>query len=846
MESPSWPELPECPVCLQYYDGACTTPRVLSCGHSVCEACITQLPNPFPQTIRCPACTQLVKFPQNISSLPKNIDLLRLSSLLQNPEKPISPKPKKPIEELSEKDHDFMPNLWDQDFYFSWKDWILSEDCVVIDEFGGVKVGPTKCLMKENEVLGLVKVGVLLDDDEGGFVFSYVGKIMRVLCGMSDGERDELGLILRESLRWSRVCKVFGLWYNEGDQGVYVVCESLGCKVFEKLDGWEKGFSDEGNGDVGLGSDVISGVLMIGLEMCEAVMGLHFEELSFGCLGLSCFGFDCFGHACVELGEFMMMGGSLNKMIAGATSSKQETDCKELEAILNSFLLEGFTFVSPEMFVELLRRGGANLGPDFQRYGVGYGSDVWSLACLVIWLLVGEPFIDEFRSYISCLLYFTDKEKANCEVMYMGWLDKVKILLDTRLKLESMSLKEQLIRCLNLDLGARPDVLDVWKCIRGMLVDPKFDMAVTSSRTMTKGNLRHYLVLGEISQLIYKIMKGPENQIKGVVQETCEVAEQVKNLRKDRDLTGALPAGHVKSIDLDCHLDCITGLAVGGMLGPGGFLFSSSFDKTVHLWSLEDFTHIHSFKGHDQKVMAVAFVDEEQPLCISGDNGGSICIWGISIPFGEEPIKKLVAEKDWRYSGIHALTVSGSGYFYTGNGDRSIKAWSTQNYTLSCTLTGHKSVVSTLAVCNGVLYSGSWDGTVRLWCLSDHSPLTVLGEDSPGNMASVLSLSADQNMLVAAYENGHVKIWRDNLRLKSTAAQEGAVFSVCMKAMSIFTGGWSKTVMIQQLQGDNNSMDVIPIGSIACNSVITALSYWQGKLIVGQADRKIKVYQYKV
>lgn len=586
MESPNWPDLPECPVCLQYYDGASTTPRVLSCGHSVCEACVAQLPHPFPQTIRCPACTQLVKYPQNVSSLPKNIDLLRLSSLLQNPEKPISPKPKKPIQELSEKDHVFIPNLWSQDFYFSWKDWILSEDCVVIDEFGGAKVGPTKGLMKENEVLGLVKVGVLLDDDEVGFVYSYVGNIMRVLCGMSDGERDELRLILRESLRWSRVCKVFGLWYNKGDQGVYVVCESLGCKVFEKLDGWEKGFSDEGNGDVGLRSDVVSGVLMIGLEMCEAVMGLHLEGLSFGCLGLSCFSFDCFGHACVEFGEVLSIGWSLNKMIVRAMSNKQKTDCKELESILKSFLLEGLKFVSPEMFVKLLRRGGANLGPDCLRYGVGYGSDVWSLACVVIWLLVGKPFIEEFRSYISCLLlYFTDTEKVNCEVMYMGWLDKVKTLLDARLKLESMSLKEHLIRCLNFDLGARPDVLDVWKCIRGMLVDPKFDMAVCSRQTMKKGNLRHCLVLGEICQLIYKIMEGPENQIKGVVQETCEVAEQVKNLRIDQDLTAAVPEGHVKSIGLDGHLDCITGLAVGGMLGLGNhfYLFSRNYVDCVSL-----------------------------------------------------------------------------------------------------------------------------------------------------------------------------------------------------------------------------------------------------------------------
>lgn len=42
-----------------------------------------------------------------------------------------------------------------------------------------------------------------------------------------------------------------------------------------------------------------------------------------------------------------------------------------------------------------------------------------------------------------------------------------------------------------------------------------------------------------------------------------------------------------------------------------------------------------------------------------------------------------------------------------------------------------------------------------------------------------------------------LQIWRDNLLIKSTAAQEGAVFSVFMKAMLIFTGGWSKTVTIQ-------------------------------------------------
>lgn len=78
--------------------------------------------------------------------------------------------------------------------------------------------------------------------------------------------------------------------------------------------------------------------------------------------------------------------------------------------------------------------------------------------------------------------------------------------------------------------------------------------------------------------------------------------------------------------------------------------------------------------------------------------------------------------------------------------------------TLSCTMNGHKSVVSTLAVCNEVLYSGSWDGTIRLWSLIDHSPLTVLGEDTSGTVTSILALAVDRHMLIAAQENGCVKV----------------------------------------------------------------------------------------
>ena len=89
---------------------------------------------------------------------------------------------------------------------------------------------------------------------------------------------------------------------------------------------------------------------------------------------------------------------------------------------------------------------------------------------------------------------------------------------------------------------------------------------------------------------------------------------------------------------------------------------------------------MHTFEGHEHKIMAITYVDQEQSLCISGDSGGGIFVWAISTPLGKEPLKKWYEQKDWRYSGIHALCFSKNGYVYTGSGDKSIKAWLLQVY----------------------------------------------------------------------------------------------------------------------------------------------------------------------
>ncbi|XP_022748867.1 uncharacterized protein LOC111298415 isoform X1 [Durio zibethinus] len=780
-------ELPECPVCLQPYDEACTIPRVLACGHTVCELCLATLPQKLPGAIRCPACTVLVKYPpEGPKTLPKNIDLLRLFPGSENPRKPVQ---NSPIDSRIP----FLPRSWSDEFYSIWKKYLLPDDAV------------------ERKKVSLLTVGSFSrsGQDGSGFKAGCLVRVMDCLSEMKEEEREELGLVLRAFTKQSgRICRFLGLWGDLGDGILYLVSEKQESGNF--LDKNVGGFEKDG----------VFNFAMIGMEMCEAVISLHKEGLFAGCLGYSCFQFDDFGHVFLDLNEVLLIGRRIHDVVAKVGSSGKKIGDGEIGVLLKD-LLKRDVFVSPETLLELLEKEGIGVDSGSSRYPIGYNSDVWLLGCILLRILLGEVFSDLLVDFMCHIVLKVDEDSESaCSSVYTSLMENVSSLLGTKFGSEHVSLQQTLCKCLDFDPENRSLVRDVWKFIRELVIKPQFDKIVKFDRASYDGNRGRCLVIGKLCLL-------PRERT-----ETQENDESKGNETNGADMVNGLIEGSIKSKDLQGHLDCVTGLAVAR-----GYLFSSSFDKSVKVWSLQDYSHLHTFTGHEHKVMAVVCVDEEQPLCISGDSGGGIYVWCINIPFREEPLKKWYEEKDWRYSGIHALAVSENGYLYTGSGDKLIKEWSLQDGTLSCTMSGHKSVVSTLAVSNGVLHSGSWDGTVRLWSLSDHSLLTVIGSDTPG---TVLSLAADQNTVVVTYENGSIKIWRDDVFRKSIQIHNGAIFAISLKGKWLFTGSWDRTIKAQELAGDDFDLDVRVIGSIPCDSVITALSYCEGKLFVGFGDRTLK------
>ncbi|XP_076915319.1 uncharacterized protein LOC143574628 [Bidens hawaiensis] len=511
--------------------------------------CLTHLPKPpFPRTIRCPACTQLVTYPESPSALPKNIDLLRISSSLDPKPKPNSNSPTLPL-------LDFIPSLWSLEFFNKWKDWIAPHDSISIDEsrpvngsslsYGKVvnlKV-PARCSMKCRMKVSLFKVGSFMVNDENGFKYSYVAKAMWVLCKLGDGVLAEIELILRASLMDSRVCGAFGLWCNEEDDCLYLVCERKRTSLLNV---------------VGSYTEVdLSSFAMMGIELCETVSRLHDVELVIGCVSLSCFGVDHFGHMFLDANEVLTIGERVQEIIRESVSFAQSNSDGKM--LVSNVISEIHVFPSPELLVEFVRKECVDLEFQKSTFAVGYSSDLWPLACILLMFLVGKPFVEETCDFLcSYRLKQVNGNACDCEGLHVVWLDKVSRMLDERLDSNYVLIKEMLCKCLSLDPGTRPTANDMWKCLRELIISPKCDVTVSMERETISGSACHCLLLGDLLWLSSNDNKVEDK--KGVANNLQDEVLVVKG-----DVLEGVCKNSLTCTDLTGHLDCISGLAIGDL-----------------------------------------------------------------------------------------------------------------------------------------------------------------------------------------------------------------------------------------------------------------------------------------
>ncbi len=196
-------------------------------------------------------------------------------------------------------------------------------------------------------------------------------------------------------------------------------------------------------------------------------------------------------------------------------------------------------------------------------------------------------------------------------------------------------------------------------------------------------------------------------------------------------------------------------------------LLSCSADKSVRLWSLETWTCLVVYKGHDSPVWDVT--------------------WG---PFGSYFLTGALdrTARLWRTDAIEDLRMfvghdkdvdtvcfhPNSAYAFTGSSDRHVRMWAVTNGFCVRMFTGHSGNLTSMACSpSGKLLATADDaGTIILWDLGKgHLKKRMRGHGKGGIWS--LSWSAESTVLASGGADGTVRIW--DVEIPNDASGQGRI-----------------------------------------------------------------------
>ncbi|MBW2258149.1 MAG: hypothetical protein JRI25_26600, partial [Deltaproteobacteria bacterium] len=182
--------------------------------------------------------------------------------------------------------------------------------------------------------------------------------------------------------------------------------------------------------------------------------------------------------------------------------------------------------------------------------------------------------------------------------------------------------------------------------------------------------------------------------------------------------------------------------------GPKGrWLAAGGFDGTVYVWDLTQPGEPLTLTGHERTVWGMDFDDDGTHL-VSTSADRTARVWDLAHPGTSvllEGTRGTVATASSRPDGRVA----------TSGGDYLVRVWDASSGEILRELQGHAGPVADLDTADGVMVSGSWDGTVRLWW--DDGESRMLG-DHTGKVRTV-ALTPSGDRAFSGGEDKLLKVW---------------------------------------------------------------------------------------
>ncbi|KAL9265727.1 JINGUBANG-like protein [Drosera capensis] len=272
---------------------------------------------------------------------------------------------------------------------------------------------------------------------------------------------------------------------------------------------------------------------------------------------------------------------------------------------------------------------------------------------------------------------------------------------------------------------------------------------------------------------------------------------------------------------------------VYSLAASGDMLFTGSDARNIGVW--KDLKDFGGFKSNAGLVKAIVVSgDSNASKIFTGHQDGKIRVWKVSVdnPAGHKRIGTLPTFKDYLKSSMNpksyvqarrhrkvpkvkhfdAVSCLGlnqeAGILYSGSWDKTIKVWRLSDSKCLESIDAHDDAINSVIVgIDGMVFSGSADGTVKAWRreLQGRSTKHFLVQTllAQQNAVTALAANAESGILYSGSSEGLVNFWEGDGMLSYGGVLRGhklAVLCLATAGTLLFSGSADKSICVWKLE----------------------------------------------